>query len=76
MGGRGGSAAEIILGFFGPKSCACWADQGPREERCYPVAVTQTRAFHLTGLAGPGDLRASGDSAFGSCDQKPLNNHG
>lgn len=51
VGGRGGSAVEIILGFW-PKSCARWADQGLREEWCYPVAVTQTRAFHLTSLAG------------------------
>lgn len=48
-GGRGGSAMEIILGFW-PKSSARWADQGLREEWCYPVAVTQTQAFHLTSL--------------------------
>lgn len=50
VGGRGGSAVEIIPGFC-PKSCARWADQGLREEWCYPVAVTQPRAFHLTILA-------------------------
>lgn len=50
VGGRGGSAAEIIPGFC-PKPCARWADQGLREEWCYPVAVTQPRAFHLTSLA-------------------------
>lgn len=50
VGGRGGSAAEIIPSFC-PKSCARWADQGLREEWCYPVAVTQPRVFHLTSLA-------------------------
>jgi len=50
VGGRGGSAVEIIPSFCS-KSCARWADQGLREELCYPVAVTQPRAFHLTRLA-------------------------
>lgn len=40
MGGRGGSAEEIILGFC-PKTCARRPDQGLREEWCYPVAVSQ-----------------------------------
>lgn len=50
VGGRGGSALEIIPSFC-PKSCARWADQGLREDWCYPVAVTQPRALHLTSLA-------------------------
>lgn len=69
VGGRGGSAVEIIPGFC-PKSCARWADQGLREEWCYPVAVTQPRAFHLTILAalqpaGPPETRPS--SSIRSC---------
>ncbi|KAK9535113.1 hypothetical protein VZT92_007514 [Zoarces viviparus] len=62
VGGRGGSAAEIIPSFC-PKSCARWADQGLREEWCYPVAVTQPRAFHLTSLAALQPCRPRG-SAF------------
>lgn len=68
VGGRGGSAVEIIPGFC-PKSCARWADQGPREEWCYPVAVTQPRAFHLTGLAAlqPAGLEAQPSTSIRSC---------
>lgn len=68
VGGRGGSAVEIILSFW-PKSCACWADQGLREEWCYPVAVTQTRAFHLTCLAAlqPAGLETQTLTSIRSC---------
>lgn len=68
VGGRGGSAVEIILSFW-PKSCACWADQGLREEWCYPVAVTQTRAFHLTRLAAlqPAGLETQTLTSIRSC---------
>lgn len=72
VGGRGGSAVEIIPGFC-PKPCARWADQGLREEWCYPVAVTQPRAFHLTSLAALQACRP-GDSAL-NFHQKLLNSY-
>lgn len=56
VGGRGGSAVEIIPGFCA-KSSACWADQWLRVEWCNPVIVTQPRAFHLTSLPAPCSLQ-------------------
>lgn len=68
VGGRGGSAVEIIPGFCS-KSCARWADQGLREEWCYPVAVTQLRAFHLTSRVAlqPAGLDTLLSAVIGSC---------
>lgn len=73
VGGRGGSAVEIIPSFF-PKSCARWADQGLREEWYYPVAVTQSLSLPPDQ---PGSLAAyrPGHSAF-SFDLELQNNYG
>lgn len=71
VGGRGGSAAEIIPGFC-PKSCARWADQGTKEEWCYPVAGTQPRAFHLTSLAAPRPWGLSLQLRSGAAQQSQL----
>lgn len=73
VGGRGGSAVEIIPGFC-PKSCACWADQlRGREEWCYPVIVTQPQAFHLTSLAAlrPAGLEIEPSAPIRSCSTVP-----
>lgn len=73
VGGRGGSAVEIIPSFF-PKSCARWADQGLWEEWYYPVAVTQPLSLPPDQ---PGSLAAyrPGHSAF-SFDLELQNNYG